>query len=141
MTMGWVLLATEQGNAASSSPIDEARNGFQKRGSLSDSVIANVAFDVVKLRARRPATQGFAQKNIFEAARGGDFLQHIPVELRGVSRIGRGARIDENIDPMVAQQPHEMLDFVVGVPDGENRQAHGIVIEDFSRFAAAMPPF
>jgi hypothetical protein len=141
MTMTGVLFTAKQGDAASSSPIDQAPNGLLEGGSLGDAIISNVALGVVELLARRPATQRIAEEDIFEAAAAGDFFQHVPVELRSVSRIGRGARVDESIDAMVAQEPHEMLDFVVGMPDGKDRQAHGIAVEDFSRFAVVMPPF
>jgi hypothetical protein len=119
MAMGRVLFAAKQGDAIALDAGLKAGERFLEARFLAEMAIENVTSGVVALRVCRSAAEFRTQVEITEARLFQRALKMFPVILRRKFRIGRGAKIDHDLNLMLAQKVKPDIKVMLGVAESE----------------------
>jgi len=113
-----LALAAQQRDSTFATSRQQALYGSSKRGLLGYAVVARVTLLVVVLLPRRPPAKLLSQKEISHSYPTESDIQQLAVELRRNARVGIGADVHDELDPLTPQELREALKRVIRMTDG-----------------------
>jgi hypothetical protein len=131
MAVGWVFLAAKQGYTEAFHAGLKAADGRLEAGVVAEPAVKNTAFGIVISGIGGAATQLLAKEEVTDSRLLQRALHEFLVELRDVLRVGRAARIDHHLNPVLADEGEPCFEVVVGVTEGEETaHAQALAEED-----------
>jgi len=121
VAVGGVLLAAHQRCPASLDALEEAFDAFLEPLRLGQPIVEHVPFAVVELVALRPPSQQVAEEQVLYSPALQLVADRLPVELRGVTGVGTGTDVNDELDPVPPDQREECFQRLIRVPDREDR--------------------
>jgi len=120
MAVGGVFLAAHNCDAEAVGSAFEATDAIEKIGTFGNLGVARVTVEVVEGFVFGTPSNCIAEVEVLHCSGGHEVSQRLAVEVRGVTGVGSGAHIDEDLDAMLLQQFDEVLRRVRRMPDGIN---------------------
>ena len=119
VAVGGVFLSAEQGYAEALHAGLEPGDCCLEAGVVAEAAVEHAARGVVVGRIGGTAAQLLAKKKVVNLRLLQRLLHEFPVELRNIFRVGRTARIDHNLDLVLANKGKPCFEVVVRVAESE----------------------
>jgi hypothetical protein len=125
VTVVWVSLAADQGDAIATRTLDETLDGSRKRLLFGHRSVQGVALSVIVILTCGPPPELLAQEQITHPALSHRGLELIAVEVRRVARVRKRAHIDQELDLLPRDELCKIIELMVRVaycPDSKTRR-------------------